>query len=68
MAFSGECVDMMLESDPSQKQYEEGEIEKTLVRDGQNDEDGRERQKDDDETMYVVIVALETMQKRNEQR
>ena len=60
----GVGVDVVFEAYPGDEESAEDEVEESFVGDGQDDEDGREGQENHDETMEVMIVRLEAVEKR----
>lgn len=55
---------MMFEADPRDKSSAEDEIEEPFVGYREDDEDGREGQKEDDEAVQIMAVGLEAMEER----
>ena len=53
----------MLKSDPRYDSCTKSKVKETFIRYRENDEDRRKREKDDDETMQVMIVRLKIVDK-----
>ncbi len=51
----------MFETNPRNERCTEGEVEESFVGDGEEDEDWRERQEDDHESVEIVIIWVEAM-------
>ena len=49
---------MMFETYPGDEGGAKCEVEESFVGDGQDDEDGREGEKDDDEAMEIMVIWL----------
>ena len=58
----------MLEEDPGYQGDAEAQVEDPLVRDGQDDKNGRKRQKYNHQSMKIVVVRCQAMCKWHEQR
>ena len=54
---------MVLKSDPGDKRGAEGQVEESFVGDGENDKDWRKSEKHYDESVKIVILWLETVEK-----
>lgn len=54
---------MVFKTDPGDEGSAKGEVEKSFVGEGENDEGWRKGEEDDDEAMEVVIVRVETVEK-----
>ena len=63
----GVVVDVVFETHPGDEGGAEGEVEESFVGNGEDDEDGRKGQEDDDESVEIVVIWVETVEERNRQ-
>jgi hypothetical protein len=60
------AVNMMFQAHPGEEENAEGEVEQSFVRDGEDDEAGREREEDDEEPVEVVIAGFKAVRERED--
>lgn len=63
-----EIVDVMFKTNPGDEGRAEGEVEKSFVGDGEDDENWRERQEYYYQSMEIVVVRLKPMQEGHSER